>query len=120
MFDLYKNTPVGDVTTYVRPFQTISNGPLSGPNTLTIFEEKIIVLPDESTQRVELGTVVEATITDPNEVFNIVHPVTGEVTGTKTFAQLKIDYEHSCKQRLEGPGAGLYRHRRHVSCFAND
>lgn len=91
MFDLYKKTTISDVTTYVRPYQTISTGPLNGQNTLTIFEEKIIVLPDASTQRVDLGTPeLQKTIVDPNEVFNVVHPVTGVVTGTMTFAQLKI------------------------------
>jgi hypothetical protein len=91
MFDLYRSTQIGDVTTYVRPYQTISTGPLEGPNTLTIFEEKIIVLPDASIQKVPLDTPeIQFAVTDPNEVFNIVHPVTGVVTGTMTLAQLKI------------------------------
>lgn len=91
MFDLYRKTSVGDATTFVRPYQTISNGPLNGPNALTIFEEQITVLPDASTVRSDLGTPeLEKTITDPNEVFNVVNPVTGAVTGTLTFAQLKI------------------------------
>lgn len=91
MFDIYKRTEIGDVTTYVRPYQTISDGPLNGQNSMTIFEEKIIVLPDTSTQKVILDTSeIRVTITDPNEVFNIVHPVTGVVTGSMTFAQLKI------------------------------
>lgn len=91
MFDLYKNTPIGDAATYVRPYQTISTGPLDGPNTLTIFEEQIVVLPDASTKRVALDTPeLRATITDPNESFNVVNPATGAVTGTMTFAQLKI------------------------------
>lgn len=91
MFDLYKNTVIGDVTTYVRPYQTISTGPISGPNTMTIFEEKITVLPDASTVRSEVGTPeLQFTVTDPNQVFNVVNPVTGAVTGTMTFAQLKV------------------------------
>lgn len=91
MFDLYKKTTIGDATTYVRPYQTISTGPLAGPNTLTIFEEKITVLSDASTIRSDLGTPeLQYTVTDPNAVFNVVNPVTGEVTGTSTFAQLKI------------------------------
>lgn len=91
MFDLYRNTPIGDATTYVRPYQTISTGPLEGPNTLTIFEEKIVVLPDASVEHVALNTPeIQATISDQNEVFNIVNPATGAVTGTMTFAQLKV------------------------------
>lgn len=91
MFDLYQNTTIGDVTTYVRPFQTISNGPLNGPNSMTIFEEQVVILPDESTKVVALDTPeIMATITDPTESFNVVHPTTGAVTGTLTFAQLKV------------------------------
>lgn len=91
MFDLYKKTAVGDATTFVRPCQTISTGPLNGPNALTIFEEKITVLSDGSTARSDLGTPeLQHTVTDPNETFNVVNPATGEVTGTMTFAQLKI------------------------------
>lgn len=91
MFDLYKKTSIGDVITYVRPFQTISNGPLNGPNSMTIFEEKIMVLPDESIERIPLDTgEIQATISDPNESFDVVNPVTGEITGLMTFAQLKI------------------------------
>lgn len=92
MFDLYKNTTVGDATTYVRPYQTISSGPLAGPNSLAIFEEKIITLSDASTQRVELDTEpLQLIVTDPTATFNVVHPQTGVVTGTKTFAELKIE-----------------------------
>jgi hypothetical protein len=91
MFDLYRNEQIGDVTTYVRPYQTISTGPLNAPNSMTIFEEKIMILPDASTQRIPLDSAeIQATITDPNEVFNIVNPSTGAVTGTTTFAQLKV------------------------------
>lgn len=91
MFDVYQNTQIGDVTTYVRPMQTISTGPLEGPNTLTIFEEKIVVLPDQSVLHVPLATPeLHAEITNPDEVFNLIHPVTGAITGQTTFAQLKI------------------------------
>lgn len=91
MFDLYKKTTIGDVTTYVRPYQTISSGPLSGPNSMTIFEEAITVLPDASIVKSPVETPeLQATITDPNQSFNIVNPATGEVTSTLTFAQLKI------------------------------
>lgn len=91
MFDLYRNIAVGDVTTYVRPYQTISTGPLNGLNTMTIFEEMIVVLPDDSTVKVALDTPeLQVTITDPNESFDVINPVTGTVTGTMTFAQLKI------------------------------
>lgn len=91
MFDLYKKTQIGDVTTYVRPYQTISNGPLSGPNSMTIFEEQITILPDASVQHVPLDSPeLQATITDPNQAFDVVNPVTGAVTGTLTFAQLKV------------------------------
>lgn len=91
MFDLYKKTIIGDVTTYVRPYQTISTGPLNAPNSMTIFEEQITILPDASVQRVPLDTPeLQAVITDPNQVFNIVNPATGDVTSTMTFAQLKI------------------------------
>lgn len=92
MFDLYKKTAIGDATTYVRPYQTISTGPLSGPNTLTIFEEKITVLADASSVRSDLGTPeLEYTVTDPNAVFNVVDPTTGATIGTKTFAALKVE-----------------------------
>lgn len=91
MFDLYKKTTIGDVTTYVRPYQTISTGPLGGQNSMTIFEEQISVLPDLSTVRSEVGTPeLQVTIADPNEAFDIVNPVTGAVTGSMTFAQLKV------------------------------
>lgn len=105
MFDLYKKTTIGDATTYVRPFQTVSNGPLVGLNSLTIFEEKVIVLPDASSVVVPLDTVVMATITDPTESFNVVNPATGAVIGTKTLAELKIEmyslYLHLAAQRDE-------------------
>lgn len=92
MFDTYKKTVIGDVTTFQRPYQTISTGPLGQPNTLTIFEEKITVLPDASTESSPVPTPeLTATITDPSVSFNLVDPTTGVVTGTKTFAQLKID-----------------------------
>lgn len=91
MFDLYKKTLIGDVTTYIRPFQTISFGPLNGQNSMAISEEIVTILPDLSVTNVPLTTPdLRATITDPNEAFNIVNPVTGEVTGTLTFAQLKV------------------------------
>lgn len=91
-FDLYKKTTIGDVTTYVRPFQTISLGPLNGPNSMIVSEEKVIILPDLSTLTVPLGTAeLTATITDPNQNFNIVDPTTGTIIGTKTFAQLKCE-----------------------------
>lgn len=91
MFDLYKKTLIGDVTTYVRPFQTISYGPFGQPNSMIISEELITILPDASTTNVPLNTPeLRATITDPNQVFNIVDPITGVVTGTLTFAQLKV------------------------------
>ena len=92
MFDLYKKEQIGDVTRYVRPRQTISTGPLNGPNTLTIFEEQITVLPDLSVEVVQLDTPeLEATITDPTQMFNVVDPTTGAVTGSKNFAQLKVE-----------------------------
>lgn len=92
MFDFYKRTLIGDVTTYVRPYQTISLGPLNGPNTLTISEELITILPDASMTNVPLGTAeLQAVVTDPSQSFNLVDPTTGDVTGTKTFAQLKIE-----------------------------
>jgi len=91
-FDLYKKTQIGDVTTYVRPFQTLSLGPLNGPNSLTISEELVIVLPDASVVNTPLGTAeLQITITDPNQSFNVVDPTTGAVLGTKTFAQLKCE-----------------------------
>ncbi len=91
MFDLYKKITIGDVITYVRPYQTLSHGPLNGENSMTISEELITILPDASVTNVPLGTAeLQVTITDPNESFNIVHPVTGAVTGTMTFAQLKV------------------------------
>ncbi len=90
MFDLYKKVTIGDVTTYVRPYQTMSLGPLNGPNSMTISEELVVVLPDASTVNVPLATpALQATITDPSASFNIVNPTTGEITGTMTFAQLK-------------------------------
>ena len=92
MFDLYRKTVIGDTTTYVRPYQTISLGPLNGPNSFTISEEEIIVFPDASTTNVPLGTeALQATITDPSTTFNIVDPTTGAVTGTKTFVQMKCE-----------------------------
>lgn len=92
MFDLYKKTLIGDVTTYVRPYQTISFGPLNAQNTMTISEELITILPDASVTNVPLGTAeLQATITDPSQSFNLVDPTTGDVTGTKTFAQLKVE-----------------------------
>lgn len=92
MFDLYKKTLIGDVTTYVRPFQTISYGPLNQPNSMIISEELVTILPDASTTNVPVQTPeLRATITDPNQSFNLVDPSTGEVTGTKTFAQLKVE-----------------------------
>jgi len=91
-FDLYKKTTIGDVTTYVRPFQTVSLGPLNGPNSLVISEELVIVLPDASTVTLPLATPeLQATITDPTQSFNIIDPTTGDITGTKTFAQLKCE-----------------------------
>lgn len=92
MFDLYKKRFIGDVTTYVRPFQTISFGPLNGPNSMTISEELITILPDASVTNVPLATAeLQATITDPNQSFNIVDPTTGAIIGTKTFLQLKCE-----------------------------
>lgn len=91
MFDLYKNTQHGDAMSYVRPFETNSFGPLNGLNTMVIQEEKIVVLPDATTERVALDTPgLQITISDPTASFNVVHPATGVVTGTMTFAQLKI------------------------------
>ncbi len=91
-FDLYKKTTIGDVTTYVRPCQTISHGPLNGPNSMIISEEQIVILPDLTTLTIPLGTAeLSATITDPNQSFNLVDPTTGAILGTKTFAQLKCE-----------------------------
>ncbi len=91
MFDLYRNTAIGDTTTYVRPYHTISTGPLNGQNTITIFEELVVVLPDASTQVAPMTTAeIKHTVIDPNETFDVVNPITGEVTGTMTFAQLKV------------------------------
>ncbi len=90
MFDLYKKTTIGDTTTYVRPYQTVSLGPLNGLNSMTISEELVVTLPDASTVNVPLSTdALHAVITDPNVSFNIVNPATGDITGTMTFAQLK-------------------------------
>lgn len=92
MFDLYQKKQIGDVTTYVRPFQTVSLGPLNGLNSVTISEELVTILPDLSTTNVPLGTAdLQATITDPNQAFNVVDPTTGAIIGTKTFAQLKVE-----------------------------
>lgn len=92
MFDLYKKTAIGDVTTYVRPYQTISLGPLNGLSTMTISEELVTILPDASVTNVPLGTAeLQATITDPTQSFNLIDPTTGDITGTKTFAQLKVE-----------------------------
>ncbi len=91
-FDLYKKTQIGDATTYIRPYQTMSLGPLNGPNSMTISEELVVVLPDASTVEVPLNTpALQATITDPTQSFNIVDPTTGQIIGTKTFAQLKCE-----------------------------
>lgn len=92
MFDLYRNRQIGDVTTYVRPYQTINLGPLSGQNSITISEELITILPDASVTNVPLGTAdLQATITDPTQSFDLIDPTTGAVIGSKTFAQLKIE-----------------------------
>ena len=91
-FDLYKKTSIGDATTYVRPFQTVSHGPLNGPNSMTISEELVVVLPDTSSVSTPLQTPeLQVTITDPNQSFNLVDPTTGAIIGTKTFAQLKCE-----------------------------
>lgn len=91
MFDLYRKVLNGDVTTYVRPYQTVSLGPLGGPNSMVISEETIVILPDQSVLTIPTTTApLQATITDPNQAFDIVNPVTGDVTGTMTFAQLKV------------------------------
>lgn len=91
-FDLYKKILIGDVTTYIRPYQTLSLGPLGGLSSMTISEEKVIILPDASITTVPLGTAdLQATITDPNQSFNIVDPATGDILGTKTFLQLKCE-----------------------------
>ncbi len=93
-FDLYKNTQIGDVTTYIRPFQTISSGPLNGPNSMIISEELVTILPDLSVTTIPLNVSnvpdLRAVITDPNQAFDIVNPVTGDITGSMTFAQLKV------------------------------
>lgn len=92
MFDLYKNIQIGDVTSYIRPYQTLSYSPLNGLNSLTISEEQILILPDSSTINVPLGTAdIQATITDPTQSFDLVDPTTGTVIGSKTFAQLKVE-----------------------------
>lgn len=92
MFDLYKNTTIGDASTYVRPYQTISDGPFGGQNSICIFEEMIVTLPDASTQRVVLNTApIQYTVTDPTVTFNVVDPTTGTILGTKTLAQLKVE-----------------------------
>lgn len=92
MFDLYKKTQIGDVTTYVKPSQTLSIGQLNGLNCVTISEEKVIIFPDMSTISVPLGTAdLSFIITDPSQAFNLVDPTTGVVTGAKTFAELKIE-----------------------------
>lgn len=94
MFDLYKKTLIGDVTTYVRPFQTISYGPFGQPNSMIISEELVTILPDASTTNVPLSASnspdLRVTITNPAQAFNVVDPTTGDVTGTMTFAQLKV------------------------------
>lgn len=91
-FDLYKKTQIGDTTTYIRPYQTVSIGLLNGTNSMTICEELVVVLPDASTVNVPLEIVpLQATITDPTQSFNIVDPTTGTIIGTKTFAQLKCE-----------------------------
>lgn len=92
MFDLYKNTAIGDATTYVRPYQTISDGPLGGQNSICIFEEMIVILPDASAKKVVLDTPpIQYVVTDPSQVFNVVDPTTGATIGTKTLAALKIE-----------------------------
>ncbi len=91
MFDLYKKTIIGDASTYIRSYQTTTTGPLNGPNTITIYEEMIANFPDDSTQKIVLDTpVLQYTVTDPTVTFDIVNPTTGEVTGTMTLAQLKV------------------------------
>lgn len=91
MFDLYRRTQVGDAVTYVRPYQTISTGLLGENNSMTIFEEKIIVLSDNTSSKVVADTQeLHAVITNPNASFDIVNPATGEAIGTMTFAQLKV------------------------------
>lgn len=91
MFDLYRKIFIGDVTTYVRPFQTIVYGPLGQPNSMIISEELITILPDASTTNVPLSTPeLRTTVTDPTQAFNLVDPSTGAVTGSMTFAQLKV------------------------------
>lgn len=92
MFDLYKKTAIGDATTYVRPFQTISYGPINGPSSVVISEETIVILPDASIVNVpNLASTLAATITDPTQAFDVVDPTSGSVIGTKTFAQLKVE-----------------------------
>ena len=88
-FDIYRRTQIGDVTTYVRPYQTISYGPLNGNNSMIISEEQVMILPDSSTANFAISQL-NAEITNPNDSFNIVDPTTGDVTGSMTFAQLKV------------------------------
>lgn len=91
MFDFYKRTAIGDVTTYVRPYQTISLGLMGQPNTLQISEELVTILPDASITHVPTGQAdLSAVIIDPSQSFNLVDPTTGDVSGSMTFAQLKV------------------------------
>lgn len=91
MFDLYQKKQIGDVTTFKRPYQTIALGPYNGQNSMRISEELVTILPDLSTTNVPTGEAdLEAVITDPSQVFNVVDPTTGTVTGTMSFAQLKV------------------------------
>lgn len=91
MFDLYKKALNGDAITYVRPYQTVSLGPLNGPNSMTISEETIVTLADQTVLHIpSTCEPLQATITDPNQAFDIVNPATGAITGSMTFAQLKV------------------------------
>lgn len=75
---------------WLRCHRIVIENPYTGVPAATFMEERLIELPSETLQR-SAGLLVEPfTVDTQDEAFDLRHPVTGEVVGTATYAQLHV------------------------------
>lgn len=89
MFDIYKNTTLDGVTTYVKPLQTVTYNVLNAVPTITITEELVTLLPTGGVIT-QPCSQIQTSFSNPAMTFNLVDPTTGATTGSMTLGSLHI------------------------------
>lgn len=88
-----QNTTTRTLTTFLRPYSFTMDLPLEGDAGLTFLEETVQEEQGRPDTVLDGGVALSHLVDRPSDSFDLLHPQTGNPTGTMTYAELRLALE---------------------------